>query len=135
MTNDTRPRVYAVIAEDAPRERKAFGLTWNEADAKSAIITIGGTIAGGLVLVLMVGLALVLVHLFSKGKHPLAVWLLVIVPTIPVAMMALSISPFEKTNRRIRDRNPWLWRASIAGVLFCCTEAFLILIGRAAGTH
>jgi hypothetical protein len=36
-----------------------FGLDWNQADAKSAILTVGGTVLGGLLLVLSIGIAII----------------------------------------------------------------------------
>lgn len=54
------PPATAAGKPPGPREVRLLGLDWNEADAKSAIITVGGTVTGGLLLVLFIGISVIL---------------------------------------------------------------------------
>jgi hypothetical protein len=131
MTNDTQPRVYAVNADDPPHERKAFGMAWNDADAKSVIITVGGTVLGGLVLVLMVGLALVFAHYETKGHE--TPWLAIIVTVV----MFLGIGLIRLADKGFRWRNEYhgtqQGRTYQVLCLIVGLAGLLVLVGIAAG--
>jgi hypothetical protein len=122
---------------DEPRSWQYFGLTWNEADAKSVIITVGGTIAGGLVLVIMVGLALALAHVMVGGKYPISAWSLLLFLSLPTIVLALnwpiarSLKEIDKSRRIIQVA----LTAFQALVVLALLQFLLILVGVAAGIH
>lgn len=82
VTPDPPP---ALVAGELPgsREIRLLGLGWNEADAKSAIITVSGTVAGGL-LVLFIGISVIL------AKHIIMFVLFTILDAILVAIILLA---------------------------------------------
>lgn len=109
---------------DEPRSWKHLGLTWNEADAKLAIITVGGTILGGLLLVLIVGGAVAVAHYQTYKHNP--IWMFAI--TGPVLLFAAPI--FYLANKRRGLSDAWLLPLCFLGAgLF----SLLVLIGYAAG--
>ena len=110
---------------DEPRSWQYLGLTWNEADLKSVIITVGGTIAGGLVLVMIVGLALALAHYETQMHNP--TWSFAV-----VAAVFLTAAPFFYVANRTLGISR-RWNVVPALCLVAGLIALLVLIGDAAG--
>jgi hypothetical protein len=108
---------------DEPRTWRYFGMTWNEADAKLAIITVGGTIFGGLLLVLIVGGAVAVAHYQTYKHNPL--WAFAFLG--PVCLFAAPI--FYLANKRRGISGVSLPLALLGVGLF----SLLVLIGYAAG--
>jgi len=108
-------------------------MAWNEADAKSLFITIGGTILGGLVLVMILGLTLIFSRyaLSSSTNHFEDVVLCLVI----IVLSLLIVWKVKRGYRPLGAKAYPLWLrllslglAVIAG-LFC----LLIVVGAAAG--
>jgi len=108
-------------------------MTWTEADAKSAIITVGGTVLGGVLLVLIVGLALALARWGNKHET-LAGWLIVAVSGAGAIIFRLAYTRgiLRPANSR---RSTNFKRAALAAMAIALMINFLALVGMAAGIH
>jgi len=109
--------------EDDPRTWRWLGMTWNEADAKLAIITIGGTIIGGLILVVTIALALAAAH--QQERSHTSGW------TLALSASGWLVAAFLiRQFRRVKLR---VWAVLVAVCLFGALFSLLALIGMAAG--
>jgi hypothetical protein len=120
MTDDTPD-------EAPPREWQLFGLTWNEVDLKSVIITVGGTIAGGLAVVATVGLALAAAHWWVPRPNIFAVIIIGAVGVFGISSLFYRPKPPVLASTA---RVMLLMKAILGGV---GVFFLLVVIGIAAG--
>jgi len=129
---DTKPRVYAITGEDTShRTRRWLGITWTEADYRSAIITVGGTIVGGLILVVLVGLALTL-GTPLKRVHNIGWFLAFLVVTIVACFLGARWG-FRGTPAMKNRYWRFIINATSLSLLAGATVYLLALIGMSAG--
>lgn len=86
---ETAPKLAERTEQEAKPDAawRGVGLNWNESDAKSALITVGGTILGGLLVVLMIGLSLAISRIL-KGSRGADVYLGIV--TVFTSLSGLS---------------------------------------------
>ena len=127
VPGDTEP------ANDRPIQFEWVGLTWNEADLKSAIITFAGTIVGGLAVLAVTALGIAWAR-FALPNHD---WISIVATVVAAGIFAILLLVLFLLYLRAKNRMKRRTRNLISTALFIASLAvlsyFMSLLGLAAG--